>query len=156
MRLASSQGAVPHIRSIALERFELAAPFRERISGAPGFFIMLLEQWAAAPEAPVYEVSTWGRVRRGEFEVASWPNKKGYHLVSLELPDRDRPALRYVHRLVLSAFRGAPRPRQQGNHEDGLKGHNELDNLAWSTPAANVAHAVRLRLERAGQLVLQF
>jgi HNH endonuclease len=96
-------------------------------------------------------VSSCGRVRRGAFEVASWPNAKGYHLVSLELPGRDRPVLRYVHRLVLTAFRGRPAAHLQGHHGDGAKGHNTLDNLAWVTPAGNVAFAVRLRLERAGQ-----
>lgn len=107
------------------------------------------ERWAPIPEAPDYDVSTWGRVRRGPFDVASWPNKKGYHLVNLEIAGA--PQLRYVHRLVLSAFRGTPAPGLQGNHEDGRRGHNDLENLTWTTPAENMAHARRMRAAALGQ-----
>lgn len=105
-----------------------------------------MEQWAAIAESPAYEVSSWGRVRRGEFEVASWPNAKGYHLVNLEIDGR--PRLRYVHRLVLTAFRGRDVRRPLANHDDGQKGRNVLENLAWTTPSANVLHGRRVRLER--------
>jgi len=109
------------------------------------------EQWAAVPGAPGYEVSSWGRVRRGPYEVATWPNHKGYVMVSLEVADRERPILRYVHRLVVAAFRGLDTRRRLVNHRDGNKGHNDLENLAWSTTASNVLHGRRLRLERLGQ-----
>ena len=98
--------------------------------------------------APDYEVSSWGRVRRGEYLVASWPNHKGYHLVSLEVATRERPILRYVHRLVVLAFRGIDTRRRIVNHGDGNKGNNRLTNLAWSTTSVNVLHGRRLRAER--------
>lgn len=106
---------------------------------------MQRELWAAIAEAPGYDASSWGRIRRGAFEVASWPNHKGYQLVNLEIAGR--PALRYVHRLVLTAFRGTDASRRIVNHDDGQKGHNELDNLAWSTTSGNVLHGRRLRAE---------
>lgn len=98
----------------------------------------LVEQWATVPEAPAYAVSSWGRVRRDDYEVASWPNAKGYALVSLEIDGH--PRLRYVHRLVLAAFKGAAAGRIT-NHDNGRKGDNHLDNLEWTTHAANTAHA---------------
>lgn len=113
---------------------------------------MSTEVWSPILEAPRYDVSTWGRVRRRNnddddyFDVPSWPNAKGYHLVSIELPS-GRPALRYVHRLVLTAFRGIDVRRQLANHDDGRKHHNALDNLVWSTPSGNVLHGRRLRAE---------
>ena len=91
-----------------------------------------LEFWACVTEAPSYEVSTWGRVRRGDQLIDSWPNKKGYRLVALEI-DR-RVCLRYVHRLVLMAFVGAGAGRL-ANHGDGRKDNNRLHNLSWTTPA---------------------
>ena len=112
----------------------------------------LPERWAPIAEAPAYDVSTWGRVRRGDVEVASWPNAKGYHLVNLEIAGA--PRLRYVHRLVLAAFRGRPTPGLQGNHEDRVKGHNALGNLTWTTPAGNTAHYRRQLARAAGQLSL--
>jgi hypothetical protein len=105
----------------------------------------MLELWAPIAEAAAYEVSTWGRVRRGEFEVASWPNKKGYHCVSLEVPGRTNPVIRYVHRLVLQAFRHQANQQLpfdlQGNHDDGVKANNALENLSWTTPSGNITHA---------------
>jgi hypothetical protein len=100
----------------------------------------MLELWAPVPEAPDYEVSTWGRLRRADAPVVSWPNKYGYELVSLDVDGRC--VLRYVHRLVLAAFVEPPAGRQ-ANHDDGDKGHNALENLAWTTPAGNIAHAWR-------------
>jgi hypothetical protein len=97
-----------------------------------------LEFWAPIAEAPAYDVSTWGRVRRDDRLIESWPNKKGYHLVSLEIEGRDQ--LRYVHRLVLMAFVG-PGPGRLANHHDGRKGNNGLHNLSWTTPSGNMQHA---------------
>lgn len=110
------------------------------------------ESWAVVPEAPLYDVSTWGRVRRGSFDVASWPNAKGYHLVSIEIDDV--PRLRYVHRLVLTAFRGLKPDFPLVNHENLCKGDNVLGNLAWTTPVGNSAHYRRARARAAGQLEL--
>jgi hypothetical protein len=66
-------------------------------------------------------------------------------MVSLEVDGR--PVLRYVHRLVVLAFRGLDAGRRLVNHGDGVKGHNALGNLAWSTPSSNVLHGRRLRAE---------
>jgi hypothetical protein len=100
--------------------------------------LLELEFWAPVVEAPTYDVSTWGRVRRGDRLIESWPNKKGYHLVSLEIAGRNH--LRYVHRLVLMAFVG-PGPGRLANHDDGRKGNNHLRNLIWTTPSGNMRHA---------------
>jgi hypothetical protein len=97
-----------------------------------------LEFWAPVAETPTYDVSTWGRVRQGDRLIDSWPNKKGYHLVSLEFEGRAH--LRYVHRLVLMAFVG-PGLGRLANHGDGRKGNNRLHNLSWTTPSGNMQHA---------------
>jgi hypothetical protein len=103
-----------------------------------------VERWAVVREAPLYEVSTEGRVRRGAVHVAAWPNARGYLMVSLELPGRALPALRALHRLVLEAFKPLPDGALEGlegHHQDGIKTHNALDNLDWVTHAENVQHA---------------
>jgi len=97
-----------------------------------------LEFWAPVAEAPAYDVSTWGRVRHGDRLIESWPNKKGYRLVALDIDGRSQ--LRYVHRLVLGTFVG-PGTGQLANHGDGRKGNNCLGNLCWTTPSGNMQHA---------------
>jgi hypothetical protein len=104
-----------------------------------------VEEWREIAEAPRYEVSTRGRVRRLvdgiEYGVATWENKGGYICCNLELPD-GRPVLRYVHRLVAIAFRSnPPSDNAQVNHDNGHKPDNRAENLAWTTPKGNVAHA---------------
>lgn len=121
----------------------------------------VIERWAVVREAPSYEVSTEGRVRRGAVAVESWPNARGYFMVSLELPDRAWPALRAVHRLVLETFQLLPDGALEGleaHHRDGDKAHNALVNLKWVTHAENVQHAwdsglqPRARAKRSGCL----
>ena len=47
----------------------------------------------------------------------------------------------YVHRLVLTAFAGAPLPFCECDHKDNNPGNNRLENLHWVTRAEN--HAKR-------------
>jgi HNH endonuclease len=104
------------------------------------------EQWAPIQEAPLYEVSTWGRVRRGPYDVATWENHKGYVCVSIEVTGRAVPVVRSVHRLALIAFKGPAPAGFEGNHGDGDKTNNAITNLEWTTPAGNREHARRLGL----------
>lgn len=111
---------------------------------------MQQEAWAAIADAPLYEVSSWGRVRRRNndddyFDVATWENHKGYVMVSIEIDGQ--PQLRYVHLLVLYAFAGINRARRIANHLNGVKSDNALENLEWTTPSGNVIHGRRLRAE---------
>lgn len=107
---------------------------------------MELEYWAAIAEAPAFEVSTLGRVRKGDDAIGTWENRGGYVCVSLELTD-GRSVLRYVHRLILEAFDELPGPTDQANHGNGRKADNRLDNLEWTTAGGNVAHAWRTGLQ---------
>jgi hypothetical protein len=91
-------------------------------------------------------VSTWGRVRRGDFDVATWTNKGGYTCVNLEVAGR-RPRTFYVHQLVARAFlERRPTPAHTVNHENGRKADNGALNLSWMTPADQAAHARALGL----------
>jgi hypothetical protein len=51
-----------------------------------------------------------------------------------------------VHRLVLLAFKGFPRPELECNHINGNKLDNRPENLEWVTASENVLHAFRLGL----------
>lgn len=80
------------------------------------------------------------------------PRPRRYPLVRLH---RDRHGhSRTVHRLVMEAFVGPRPPGMMCRHLNGNPHDNRLSNLAWGTPAENVADAVRhgthARGERAG------
>lgn len=106
------------------------------------------ERWAVVADAPLYEVSSEGRVRRTPngvrteyFDVAAWESARGYLHVNLEVANRVWPIVRAVHRLVLEAFNPTTADDVEGHHRDGDKRNNQLVNLRWVTHAENVQHA---------------
>jgi hypothetical protein len=117
---------------------------------------MIIEEWRPVPGwEQFYEVSNRGRLRSMDREVSCGGGRRrvikgrlrllqivrGYRHVILE--DGDKKKNEYVHRLVLLAFRGQPKPGMQGCHNDGQKFNNHLDNLRWDTLASNKADMVR-------------
>jgi hypothetical protein len=104
----------------------------------------------------LYEVSNFGDVRSlervaersgptGDVTVSSRVLKphvtpKGY--LRLQLKKDGLAKNHQVHRLVATAFLGAPQGRRdQVNHLNGDKQDNYLGNLEWVTPSENLKHA---------------
>lgn len=67
-------------------------------------------------------------------------NPKGYKTVNLQVDGGRRTQL--VHRLIALAFIPNPLQLPQINHRDGIKQHNEVENLEWCTGSENVRHAL--------------
>lgn len=119
------------------------------------------EQWAAVPGWPGYEVSTRGRVRSVERELAdgrtaggqplkTWRHPDGYRYVTLS--DGRRRTDLHVARLVLLAHVGEPpADDMEACHGNGRRWDNRLANLRWGTPAENRADRERHRRERAAR-----
>lgn len=112
----------------------------------------VMEQWK-----PVvgykgwYEVSDLGRIKRIKAGARNTKagrilrlsaNSKGYILVHLSRLGC-RKTFR-VHRLMLMAFVGLPKPGQESNHKNGIKADNHLDNLEWLTSSENELHKFRI------------
>jgi len=55
---------------------------------------------------------------------------------------------RRVHRLVAEAFLGPRPPDHEVNHIDGDKKNNRAENLEYTSPGGNKAHAVAYGLTR--------
>lgn len=97
-----------------------------------------------------YQVSDSGSVRsldraQTSYGGRAWVRKgapmkltrdgRGYMIVTLALEGfRKR---RYVHDLVLQAFKGERPSGMHGCHNDGNPANNILTNLRWDTPTAN-------------------
>lgn len=108
-----------------------------------------------------YEVSNHGQVRSLERRVRSHDDgrirvfkgriirpelRQGYHVVNLS--KNGVTAKFYVHRLVLTAFRGEPEPGAECCHCNGIRDDNRLQNLRWDTHTANVRDSIDHRTHR--------
>lgn len=90
--------------------------------------------------------SNWRLNNNGSILVRSkimspFTRPKGYKVVKLMIDGKHK--LFGVHRLVLLAFVGPPRPDQEGAHLDGNPSNNHLVNLKWATPTENAGHKSR-------------
>lgn len=108
------------------------------------------EVWRPAPAYEgIYEISSYGRVRRLRYSPQSAKGKiltpirlkSGYLAVRLHDHGRDRTC--YLHRLVAEAFIpvSLASKRLQVNHKDGRRDNNGIDNLEWCTNQENTIHA---------------
>jgi len=89
----------------------------------------------------IYEVSTFGRVRRiaDNHILRTETHYKGYQRVDL-FKDGKRRHFK-VHRLVAEAFIQNPDNRPQVNHRDFNKANNRVWNLEWATDEENKAYS---------------
>lgn len=97
-------------------------------------------------EKTFYSVNNLGEVRndkRGTLLAQS--NEYEYKVVSISLGQGYMKKKR-VHRLVAEAFIPNPLNKPYVNHIDGVRNHNNVENLEWVTPAENAQHAVRAGL----------
>ncbi len=113
------------------------------------------EEWRTIPDWPLYEVSSFGRIRRRigdrhrakpgyvlkQFPVTA-PNKRTtYWCVRLSKGTTDSFRQIMVHRAVASAFIGECPSGRQVNHIDGVKTNNFYRNLEYVTQSQNMIHA---------------
>jgi hypothetical protein len=103
-----------------------------------------VEEWRAIQEAPTYEVSNLGRVRRVLDARLQCPGRVLRHKINMGgYPEvtiyRDgRMLYRTVHRLVCIAFHGQPpTPWHEVAHGDGIRTNACASNLRWATKSEN-------------------
>lgn len=100
-----------------------------------------MSTWLPVPHFPGYEASDDGRVRslrRGRPRLLSvHVDRYGYHRVNVQHDGANRVV--GVHRLVCSAFHGAPpSDLPEARHLNGNPADNAPGNLRWGTHADNM------------------
>lgn len=106
-----------------------------------------MEIWKEVYENTNYEVSNTGRVRRKGSDIDKVSGKrKGYPTVKLCKDGKE--SKRTIHRLVAEAFIPNPDNKPDVNHIDGIKDHNNVENLEWVTKSENMRHAYRTGLAK--------
>lgn len=117
-----------------------------------------IEIWVKVKGFEQYlEVSSWGRIKHLEREWVTterfgkrylperitygYNGTKGYKRVSKSIDGDDNDMS--VHVLVALAFIPNPDNLPEVNHKDGVKYHNWIENLEWSTTQDNALHSYR-------------
>ena len=68
--------------------------------------------------------------------------KTGYVTVGLYRSEDDSKKEHFIHKLMLQTFVPNPENKLEGNHKNGIKTDNSLENLEWCTRAENNRHAI--------------
>lgn len=95
----------------------------------------------------VYQVSTWGRVRKktnGKIKIMEQEDN-GHKYMIVCLSKNGKRKNHYVHRLVAEAFIKNPSGKKQVNHLDYDRKNNNVLNLEWCTPSENTTYSLRNR-----------
>ena len=112
-----------------------------------------------------YQVDSFGNVRSLDADIIKkngiqmrvkgrtitpCDNGNGYKVVYLSCRNRRTP--KYIHRLVLEAFSPVSDMNVlEGNHINGDKADNKLENLEWATSSQNKLHAYKTKLRPTGE-----
>ncbi len=108
----------------------------------------LIETWKPISNAPNYEVSTFGRLKK---DGCIRPASKGIYYTTVSINNKSQQ----LHILVMETFVGV-RPKEAKlivNHKDRNVKNNRLDNLEYLTSKGNALHVV---LEKIANLEFSF
>jgi len=106
------------------------------------------EMWLPVPYEPLsrmYEVSSYGRVRRYGRKPLAIKARSGqrYLTVVMFRPKADGGSITWrAHRLVAGAFVANPDSLPEVNHKDCDRLNNHASNLEWVTRSENIAHSI--------------
>lgn len=102
-----------------------------------------MEQWKCINGFKnTYEISSFGRVRRGNKYLKGGKNNSGY--ISYTLCNNGIAKTLLAHRLVANAFLKKETNKNQVNHKNGIKTDNTVKNLEWVSASENIKHSIRI------------
>lgn len=105
------------------------------------------ETWRQMVGHPKFLVSNLGRISNREGKIFStWINHEGYEQVCL--CEKGKKFVVKIHKEVAKCFIPPVEGKTIVNHIDGVKTHNNVENLEWSTYSLNIKHALSLGLAK--------
>ncbi len=96
-----------------------------------------------------YEVSSNGKVKSlkyNKIRILKPIKRQGYYDITLSKNGKCKTMR--LHRIVLLTFKGTVKDKPEGNHLNGNKLDNNINNLEWCTRSENTFHAIKNGLQK--------
>jgi hypothetical protein len=90
----------------------------------------------------LYQVSDKGEVRRLLYNKTRPVKPRDGQYNTVTLSKNGIKKSHAIHRMVAEAFLERPQGATEVNHKDGVKHHNNVENLEWVTQRENRLHAM--------------
>jgi hypothetical protein len=100
-----------------------------------------MEEWKVVTDFPLYEVSSFGRLRRGAKIFNLKPLRNGY--VAARMVNEKGWKHKFVHTLVAREFVNNPDELPFVDHKNRIRHDNNSTNLRWVTAAENRSNQKR-------------
>ena len=98
----------------------------------------------------LYEASTWGRIKDVKKNYVSKVDFSSDRHKIIVLTRGFETNSYSIHRLIAETFIPNPENLPVVNHIDGIKCHNNVENLEWVSHKQNNEHALMLGLRKKG------
>ena len=101
--------------------------------------------WKTINTNPNYLINEDGEIfsKKNQRVMKVFPDKDGYLKVRLYEPEKGKYINYFVHRLVLENFKGlAPVEKPEAHHKDGIRTHNNIENLERVSRKENDSHVI--------------
>ena len=98
----------------------------------------------------LYEASTWGRIKDVKKNYVSKVDFSSDRHKIIMLTRGFETNSYSIHRLIAETFIPNPENLPVVNHIDGIKCHNNVENLEWVSHKQNNEHALMLGLRKKG------